>query len=112
VGVSGSYGTFHVSVSIDAWHGFALLGLLIAFAAMILWALMRFASVKLPTMQVAWEIVIPAAAALGTVLVAIRGLTYSGTSLKIGFFLLIIAGGVFIASTYEASRSGAATPGV
>jgi hypothetical protein len=61
---------------------------------------------------VAWEIVIPAAAALGTVLVAIRGLTYSGTSLKIGFFLLIIAGGVFIASTYEASRSGAATPGV
>jgi drug/metabolite transporter (DMT)-like permease len=73
VGVSASSGAFHISVSINAWHGFALLGLLIAFAAMILWALMRFASITLPTVRFPWELIIPAAAALGVVLVALRG---------------------------------------
>ena len=106
VSVGGLGGGFRISVSIDAWHSFALLGVLLVLVAMVAWALQRFSSVELPAGRVDWAVAIPAVAAIGTALIALRAITYgSGIGLRYGAVLVVIAGIVFVASTYQ--RRGA-----
>jgi hypothetical protein len=107
VGVSvGGIGGFNVSVSIDAWHSFGLLGVLLVLVAIAAWALQRFSSVELPTGRIDWPVAIPAVAAIGTALIALRAITYgSGIGLRYGAVLVIVAGIVFVVSTYQ--RRGA-----
>jgi hypothetical protein len=99
VGVSaGGY-----SASISAWHSYAILGLLLVFAVAIIWALRSFKVVELPTMNPPWEVILAAAAGLGTLLIIIRGVTYSsgfgGVNVGVGFggIVLILAGVVVTA---------------
>jgi len=109
VSVGGLGAGFKLSVSIDAWHSFALLGVLLFLAAVVVWALQRFSSVELPTWRVAWSVAIPALAAIGTALVALRAVTYgSGVGLRYGAVLLVLSGVVFVVSTYDRKATGAA----
>jgi hypothetical protein len=109
VSVGGLSGGFKLSVSIDAWHSFALLGVLLFLAAVVVWALQRFSSVELPTWRVAWSVAIPALAAIGTALVALRAITYgSGVGLRYGAVLLVLSGIVFVVSTFDRKAVSAA----
>jgi hypothetical protein len=96
----------HISVSENAWHSFALLGVLLVLVAIAVWALQRFTAVELPTWQVAWGVAIPALAALGTLLIFLRAITYgSPIGLRYGAFLVVISGIVFAVSTYDRSST-------
>ncbi len=109
IGGGGLGGGFRLSVSIDAWHSFALLGVLLFLAAVVVWALQRFSSVELPTWRVAWSVAIPALAAIGTALVALRAITYgSGVGLRYGAVLLVLSGIVFVVSTVDRKAATAA----
>jgi hypothetical protein len=103
VTVTGLGAGFNVSVSIDAWHSYALLGVLLVLAAVAVWALRTFTTVVLPTWRVAWNLAIPVVAGIGTALIAIRAIAYTGNGvgLRYGAFLIVIAGIVFVASTYQ-----------
>ncbi len=106
VSVGALGGGFRISVSIDAWHSFALLGVLLVLVAIAAWAVQRFSSLELPTGRVEWSVAIPALAAVGTILIALRAITYgSGIGLRYGAFLVVISGIVFVASTYDRSRT-------
>ncbi len=100
--VGGLGGGFKISVSEDAWHSYGLIGVLIVLIAIAVWAVQRFTAVELPTWQVSWNVAIPAAAAIGTLIIVLRGITYgSPIGLRYGFFLVVISGIVFAVSTYE-----------
>lgn len=100
-------GGFSVSASISAWHSYAVLGVLLVFAAIAIWAVQRFTAVVLPTTRVSWDVAIPALAGVGTAIIVIRGLTWtgSGIGLRYGFFLLLISGVAFAVLTYKRNAS-------
>ena len=91
VGVSYSGFGAHFSAHINAWHGFALLGLLFIFAAAVIVALRVFANATMPTLPLGINVVIAGLAALGTVLVILRAVTYSHVSIEWGGYVLFIA---------------------
>jgi hypothetical protein len=91
VGVSYSGFGVHYDAHINAWHGFALLGLLFIFAAAAITALRVFANTAMPTLPLGINVVIAGLAALGTILVILRALTYDHTSIEWGGYVLFIA---------------------
>jgi hypothetical protein len=104
--VGGLGAGFKLSVSENAWHSFALLGVLLVLAAIVVWAIQRFTAIALPTGRVAWSVAIPAVAAIGTALIAIRAVSYgSPIGLRYGAFLVVISGIVFVISTYDRSSA-------
>jgi hypothetical protein len=97
-GLSGGKGLGGLNVSITAWHGWALLGVLLLIAAAGVVAARVFADVTMPTLPVGWHVVVTAVAALGTLLVIVRGFTYPHASfggasygVKWGGYLLFVA---------------------
>jgi hypothetical protein len=101
-----------VSASIDAWHGFALLGLLLLFAAAGVVAARVFFGVTLPQLPVGWHVAVAGAAVIGTFLVIVRALTYPHASLpggswgvKWGGYLLFLAAIVETVFTVMALRA-------
>jgi hypothetical protein len=110
VGASGSIGTISYSVSVSAWHSFAILGLLLLFAATIVWVLRAFSVVDIPTLPTKFEYVVGGAAGLGTLLILLRGVTITGLGLRFGGIVLILAGIVVTAGAFWASTAGAAKP--
>jgi hypothetical protein len=115
VGVSA--GPFNVTR--NAWHGYAVLGLLLLFAAAILIAAVTFAASNMPKLPAGVHVIAAALAAIGTLLVIIRAFTYSSGVSGIdinprwGAYVLFIAG---IAETVFAvlgmRESGEQIPGV
>jgi hypothetical protein len=86
------------SASITAWHGMALLGVLLLLAAAGIVAARVFAGVTLPAAPIGWHVIVAGVAAIGTLLVIIRGLTYPHASglggsygVKWGGYLLFLA---------------------
>jgi hypothetical protein len=87
-----------LSVSINAWHSYALLGLLLVFLAAIVIAIKTFAADSMPSMPVGLHVLAAGLAALGTLLLVIRAFTYphhnygSGASygVKWGAYVLFI----------------------
>jgi hypothetical protein len=116
VGVSASVGPVSYSASTGAWHSYAVLGLLLIFAAAIAWALRALAVVAMPTLPTKFEYVVGGAAGLGTLLVLLRGVTYSSSfpggsvGLRFGGIVLIIAGAVVTGGALWASKVGSALP--
>jgi hypothetical protein len=111
VGASASFfGGRTISVSISAWHSFAILGLLLVFAAAIVWVLRAFSVVDIPTLPTKFEYVVGGAAGLGTLLILLRGVTITGLGLRFGGIVLILAGIVVTAGAFWASTAGAAKP--
>ncbi len=114
VGVS--FGPF--SGSVNAWHSYALLGILLLFATATLWALRLLEAVKLPDLPLPWARVFAIATAVGTLLVLLRGLTFSANAvssmrnvgvsagLRVGGVLLIVAGAVMTVGAVWAERTG------
>jgi hypothetical protein len=92
-----------VSGSVDSWHSYGIAGMLIALAGIALWLVMRFGLATLPPGR-NWPLIAAGAILLGTVLVFIRGVVYSGESatlngqvvgsagLGYGAFIVLIAG--------------------
>lgn len=93
-----SYGGFSTTAGISAWHGYAVLGLLIILVATALVAVKAIQPSILPA-GVPWPLVTAGAAALGWVLVLLRGLTYSGVSVGWSGWIVFIVGLVFVAAT-------------
>jgi hypothetical protein len=91
VGVSFSGFGVHLEEHINAWHSFALLGLLFIFAAAVIAALRVFANTTMPTLPLGINVLVAGLAALGTVLVILRAVTYDHTSIKWGGYVLFIA---------------------
>lgn len=83
-----------VSATANAWHGAALIGMLLLLAAAALVAVRTFAAgVQMPNISVGWGFVVLAASALGTLLVLLRFVTLPAfTGLRFGAFLVLIAG--------------------
>jgi hypothetical protein len=90
------------SASVNAWHGVALLGVLLLVAAASIVAARVFGGATLPTLPVGWNLLVAGLAALGTVILIIRGFTYGNngfsgfgssvsSGVKWGGYLLFIA---------------------
>jgi hypothetical protein len=92
-----------VSGSVDSWHSYGIAGMLIGLAGIALWVVMRFGLATLPPGP-NWPLIAAGAILLGTVLVFIRGVVYSGesatldgqvvgsASLGYGAFIVLITG--------------------
>lgn len=100
------------SVGVNAWHGYAVLGLLLLFAAAAIVAARVFANVTLPSLPVGWNLVIAVLAGLGALLVILRALTggASGPGFSVGpgwsgwaIMILAVAETVFAAMTFRES---------
>lgn len=85
--------------SISAWHGLALLGVLMILAGAGIVAARVFGGATLPTLPVGWHVIVAGLAGLGTIIVLVRGLTYPHASgagasvgMKWGGYLLVVAG--------------------
>jgi hypothetical protein len=92
-----------VSGSVDSWHSYGIAGMLIGLAGIGLWVVMRLGVATLPPGP-NWPLIAAGAILLGTVLVFIRGVVYSGDSatlngqvvgsagLGYGAFIVLITG--------------------
>lgn len=106
-------GIGHFSANVNAWHGTALVGMLLVVAAAAVAAAQAFAAQSLPRITVSWNLVVLALSALGAVLIVIRSFTLpSGSGLGIdygiryGGWLLIICAvvqAVFAALRFRAT---------
>ena len=96
-GVSVNLGGFKASESINTWHSYAVLGILLVLAATLLAAAQVFAGSSLPSMPMSANFLVAALAAVGTLLIVIRGFTYDSAStpggsvgLKWGFYVMLV----------------------
>lgn len=87
------------STTVNAWHGYAVIGLLLIFAGAIIVAVRVFGGTVLPDLGVGWHVIVAALAALGTLLVILRAFTYPHASfaggsygVKWGGYILFLAG--------------------
>jgi len=87
------------SASTSAWTGYATIGLLLLFIAALIVAARVFMNATLPKLPLGPNLLVAALAALGTILVIIRGFTYphvSGVGGSVGVmwggYVLFIAG--------------------
>ena|SRR5437763_2738502 len=85
------------SASINAWHSYATLGLLLMLAATVVTAVMLLSSASLPTLPVSWNFVATTASMVGALLVLIRSLNLPSASgpggsvgLRWGGWLLLV----------------------
>jgi hypothetical protein len=93
VGISGSVLGVHYDAHINAWHGYAILGLFLIFIAAGIAAARVFAGASLPKLPVGPNVLVAGLALLGTLLVFLYGITYgNGTSIQWGGWILIIVG--------------------
>jgi hypothetical protein len=109
VGLSLKLAGFGFDYTVNAWHSYAILGLLALFAA----GAATIAGVvgAVPAQRLGFGIAAAGAAALGTFLVLVRGLTYGqGVQLRWGGWVLIVVG---VAETVcaVAGAAAAATAG-
>jgi hypothetical protein len=106
------------SVTRNAWHGYAVLGLLLLFAAAILIAAVTFAADNMPKLPAGVHVIAAALAAVGTLLVILRAFTYSSGVRGIditprwGAYILFIAGiAEVVFSVLGMRESGEQIPG-
>src|SRR3954451_815915 len=96
-GASVNFGGISGSSSINTWHSYATLGILLVLAATALAAEQGFAGSSLPEMPVTANFVVAALSALGALLIIVRGFTYDTASapgasvgLKWGAYVVMI----------------------
>ena len=101
------------SASTSAWTGYAILGLLLLFAAAGITALRVFGKATMPTLPIGPNLLVAALASLGALLVILRGFTYpsvhtQGGSVGVmwgGYILMLcsVAMAVFAVMNFRAS---------
>lgn len=86
------------SASINAWHSYATLGLLLILAATVIAGVMDFARDTLPDTALSWNVVVTGLSAVGALLVVVRSLNLPSASgpgasvgLRWGGWILLIA---------------------
>ena len=86
------------SASINAWHSYATLGLLLIVAATVVAAAMAFTVDSLPELPVSWNVVVTGLSVVGALLVVVRSLDLPSVSgpgasvgLRWGGWILLIA---------------------
>jgi len=86
------------SASINAWHSYATLGLLLLLAATVVAAVTLLAAESLPEIPVSWNVVVMGLSVVGALLVVIRSLNLPSASgpgasvgLRWGGWVLLIA---------------------
>jgi hypothetical protein len=109
-----------ISYSVNAWHSYALLGVLLILAAAVTWTLRALDVVKLPPVPEpwTWSRIIAATSGLGSLLVLIRGLTIGSSGvaaaaarvgvnvgMRFGGYALVVAGVVMTVGAVLADRS-------
>jgi uncharacterized membrane protein len=78
---------------VNAWHSYAILGLLLIFVGAIVIALKTFAAQAMPaTLPIGLHLLAAALTGLGTLLVILRAVTADHASVKWGGYILFIAG--------------------
>jgi hypothetical protein len=93
VGASINIAGFHYSVHENAWHSYAILGLLFIFVGAGIAAARVFGNASMPALPIGVNLLVAGLAALGTLLVLLRGLTAgSHISIQWGGWILILAG--------------------
>jgi hypothetical protein len=103
-----AYGLSGSGLGVSAWHSYAVLGLLMMFAAVALVVVSKMDASALPN-SVPWPLINGIIAAIGVFLVLLRGLTWSasysnygvGASVGIGWsgWIVILAGVVLASAT-------------
>src|SRR5690242_9484565 len=68
------------SASINAWHSYATLGLLLILASTIVAAVMVLAADSLPELPVSWNVVVMGLSVVGALLVVVRSLNLPSAS--------------------------------
>lgn len=97
--------SYSVSASIDAWHSYGLLGVLVGMAGIGLWVYSRMRPGSLPELGRSWSVNAAVLIVIGTVLVLVRAIAWGGqsvgtaaiglsTSIGWGAIVLLIAGAV------------------
>jgi hypothetical protein len=106
VGVSlGHFGSF----SINAWHSYAIVGMLLILAAAAGWALLALKAIQIPKLPVKWELIAATATSLGTLLIVVRAAAYpSPVGIRFGGIVVILAGFVMTAGAVWALSAGSA----
>jgi hypothetical protein len=112
------------SASVNAWHSYAILGLLLLLAAVVVRSLMAAGTVTMPDIPLPWPRALAIAAGVGTALILLRGLTFGGSSIgylhsdgisagmRFWGYLLVLCGVVVTAGFVWADRLKAGTPAV
>jgi hypothetical protein len=93
VGVSGKIGGFAFSVSTNAWHSYAIIGLFLLVGAAVALVIGIATAATNPAAKAVLDLVAACMAALGTLLIVVRALTYSLVTIDWGGWILIVAGG-------------------
>jgi hypothetical protein len=92
VGFSGKLSGFTFSVSINAWHSYAIAGLFLLVGAAVAVAIGISTASANPSAKAILDLVGACMAALGTLLIVVRALSYSQLNVKWGGWVLIVAG--------------------
>jgi hypothetical protein len=92
VGFSGTIGGVTVSVDINAWHSYAIVGLFLLLGAAVAVVIGIAAASASPQATAVLDLVAAGMAALGTLLVVVRALSYSGVTIERGGWIVIVAG--------------------
>ena len=113
-GVSVNLAGFSGSSSINTWHSYATLGILLVIAATVLAAVQVFSGSSLPELPLPANVLVAVLSALGTLLIFLRGLTYTKVSspggsvgLKWGFYVVVIVCVVQVAFALKRLRASA-----
>ena len=117
-GVSESASGFHVSASVNAWHSYGFLGVLLVLLATGLAAARIFAPTSIPTLPVGINLLTAALAGLGFLILLLRGFTYSAPSgpgisagIRVtGIILLVLVLAETVAAVMGFKASGEAMP--
>ena len=92
VGFSGKIGGFAFSVSINAWHSYAMVGLFLLVGGGVAVAIGIATATANPPAKAVLDLVAACMAALGTLLIVLRALSYSQLTIDWGGWALIVAG--------------------
>jgi hypothetical protein len=92
VGVTLRIAFVSYSSTIDAWHSYSTIGVLLVLAAAIIWTLYLLGAATLPAVKIGWGALTTGAAAVGTLLIIVRAFSYpTGVTVHFGGYLLIAA---------------------
>ena len=117
-GASVNAGILHASASVNAWHGWALVGIWLIFIATALVGIENFSRDPLPRLQMSWTFIVAALSVIGVICVFLRSVTLpSGQTFGVsygmrfgGYLLIAVCVLHAVASCLRLTSSGEQMP--
>lgn len=117
-GASVNAAGLHASASVNAWHGWAFLGIVLIFLATALVAIENFSRDPLPRLAVSWTVIVAAMSVLGAICVFLRSVTLPhGSTFGVtygvrfgGILLIVVCAAHAVVSVLKLLRSGEQMP--